>query len=128
MKKIVIAIFVVFVILVALYLYLFQGHRKISTETAQYTVSSQILNNEFKINAAEANKKYLDKTIQLSGKLTFYDAKAKNLIIDNNVFATFLTNGKTAPKIGSIINVKGRFVGYDDLLEQYKIDQITIVE
>ncbi|MBC7494949.1 MAG: hypothetical protein H7221_08070 [Flavobacterium sp.] len=128
MRKIVKAIIVVFGILVALYLYLFQGHREISTETAQYAVSAQILNDEFKISAAKANKKYLDKTIQLSGKLTFYDAKAKNLIIDNNVFATFLINDKTAPKMGSTINIKGRFIGYDDLLEQYKIDQITIVE
>lgn len=128
MKKIVIAIIVVFGILIAVYLYLFQNHREISTETAQFIVSSKIFNNEFKINNVEANKKYLDKTIQLSGQLTFYDAKAKNLIIDNNVFATFLTNDKTTPKIGSIIKIKGRFVGYDDLLEQYKMDQITIIE
>jgi hypothetical protein len=128
MKKIGIILVVVFMILVAGYLYLFQGHREISTEKAKFKIDVVFLKNEFTTDAIKANKKYLDKTIQISGKVTSYDANAKTIVLDDIIFATFLTNNKNDVKIGNTLTIKGRFVGYDDLLEQYKLDQITIVE
>ena len=80
MKKIGIILVVIFVILIAGYLYLFQGHREISTEKAKFKIDVAFLKNEFTADANKANKKYLDKTIQISGKVTSYDANAKTIV------------------------------------------------
>jgi hypothetical protein len=35
---------------------------------------------------------------------------------------------KAAIKAGDAIKIKGRFVGYDDLLEELKMDQVSILK
>ena len=60
-------------------------------------------------------------------RMTSIDFKTKSMVIDEKLFATF---ADTIPKnlnVNSAIKVKGRFVGFDGLLEEMKIDQCVII-
>ena len=73
---------------------------------------------------AEYIKKYLDKTIQVSGKISGID---KNLVILDSYITTQISPIKKDLSIGNEIVVKGRVIGYDELLEELKLDQCTII-
>ena len=73
-------------------------------------------------------QKYKDKTIQISGKITSIDAENKAIVIDEKLYATFLNILSNDVKVGNQIAIKGRFLGYDDLVEEFKIDQTTVIE
>ena len=126
-KKVFILLFVIISASVAFYLYAYKSHRNIADETSEYIISVENFEKEFAENDSLANLKYLDKTVEIKGKITAIEPENKALIIDEKVFASFNDFFPNDLKTGKVLTVKGRFVGYDDLLEQYKIDQITII-
>ena len=126
-KKVIILLFVILAVSVAFYFYVYKEHRNIADETSEYVISVENFEKEFAENDSLANFKYLDKTVEIKGKITAIEPENKALIIDEKVFATFNDVFPNDLTIGKVLTVKGRFVGYDDLLEQYKIDQITII-
>ena len=126
-KKVIILLFVILAVSVAFYFYVYKEHRNIADETSEYVISVKNFEKEFAENDSLANLKYLDKTVEIKGKITTIEPENKALIIDEKVFATFNDVFPNDLTIGKVLTVKGRFVGYDDLLEQYKIDQITII-
>ncbi|WNH07871.1 hypothetical protein [Thalassobellus suaedae] len=71
-------------------------------------------------------KKYLNKTIEINGSIT--EKNSDNLTIDDRVFCQLLNNTQNIPENNSPIIVKGRVIGYDDLLELVKLDQCTILK
>ena len=110
------------------YLYAYKNHRNIATETADFSITVSNLQKEFTASDSVATQKYQDKAIQISGKLTSIDVENKAIVVDEKVYANFL---KTIPDnltVGKLIIIKGRFLGYDDLVEEFKIDQTVIVE
>lgn len=126
-KKILIGILISVVIALVFYGYIYQSHRDISTEAATYSISIPELEKEFIANDSLALVKYQDQTIELTAQITAVDIENKAIILDNKVFATFeeslpenIISGKTA-------TIKGRFLGYDDLLEEFKLDQSSII-
>lgn len=129
MKKIVLIITVLIVaIAVGLYFYMYQNHRDIATEEASFSLTVAGLEAEFIANDAQANQKYLDKTIEVKGKITSVDAAEKAIVVDEKMFATYETPPTKTPVVGQEVIVKGRFIGYDDLLGEFKLDQITLSE
>ncbi len=107
------------------YNYIYQDHRDIEKETSKFTVTSKALIEEFKTNPTLAEMKYLNKTIEVSGNIT--EITLKDITLDAYVFSSFDTNMNTdALKINKTIKIKGRCIGYDDLLEQVKLDQCSI--
>lgn len=125
-KKILILLFFVIVVFVIIYFYVYKQHRNITDEVSEYKVTVESFEREFNNNDSLANVKYLDKTIQINGNITSLEEDNKSIIIDEKVYATFSENFPEGLTIGKEVYVKGRFVGYDDLLEQFKLDQITI--
>lgn len=126
-KKILIGILISVVIALVFYGYIYQSHRDISTEAATYSISIPELEKEFIANDSLALVKYQDQTIELTAQITAVDIENKAIILDNKVFATFqeslpenIISGKTA-------TIKGRFLGYDDLLEEFKLDQSSVI-
>jgi len=107
------------------YNYLYQDHRDIQTEKSIYKVSSQSLIEEFQINSDDSESKYLDKTITVSGSVSQIDAHS--IVIDNVVFCQFEDKPNVNLKESKSITIKGRFLGYDDLLEEIKLDQCHII-
>ncbi len=110
------------------YNYIYKSHRDISSEEASFTLTIETLANDFKANEVEANTKYLDKTITIKGRITEIDTASNAVIIDKNLFAGFQEKISNDLKVGDDIAIKGRFIGYDELLEEYKIDQATIIK
>ncbi len=93
-------------------------HRDVTKEQG-VQLSAQRLFDEFKANEAEANKKYLDKAIQMTGEIVEVSANQ-----DGNIVVNFKTNDplfvinctfKTNPgqlKAGETITFKGICTGY----------------
>lgn len=108
--------------LVAGYFYLYQGHRDISKEKALFQISSENLVNEFRQDAASANARYLNQTIEVNGRIS--EVTDSTLILEPGVFCTFsqkLENGLKEKEV----TIKGRCIGFDDLFEEVKFDQCT---
>lgn len=99
------------------------GKRDIQTEKAAFIVSSSAISEEFVSSVELANKKYLEKTVEVSGKVT--DVENQNVIIDNSINCSF-SQSVNLPEKGQTVIVKGRVVGFDDLLEELKLDQCIL--
>ena len=108
------------------YKYVYQEHRDIKTEKAEFVVNSTALANEFSTNSNDSEKKYLNKTIEITGFIS--EISGKTITLNHMIFCQFNTEIKTTLKIDQTIKIKGRFIGFDDLLELVKIDQSTIIE
>ena len=108
------------------YKYIYQDHRDIQKEQAEFVVFSTSITKEFLQNSMEAEKKYLNKTIEISGVIT--EITENDITLNNNVFCQFSSKITTLFTTKDSITIKGRCIGYDDLLELVKIDQSTIIE
>lgn len=107
------------------YNYMYKNHRNISAEKAEFVIEASDFIKEYNTDIETSITKYLDKTIQLKGEVTEVDVESFTL---NNViicYADSITLKKVKPN--SVINVKGRSIGYDELLEYVKLDQVTII-
>lgn len=127
-KKLLYLFLIIAVAAVSLYLYIYKDHRNIATETADFSITVSSLKQEFVANDSIATAKYQDKTIQIAGMLTNIDAENKSITVDEKLFATFTQNLPKELSVNKPIKIKGRFLGYDDLLEEFKMDQTAIVE
>lgn len=126
-KKILFGIALILGIGIAIYCYTYKEHRDIGTETANYKVTIAGLEREFRTNDSLATTKYLDKTIELISKISAIDVANKGALLDKKIFATFSDGLPQEIVIGKTLKIKGRFLGYDELLEEFKIDQCTII-
>jgi hypothetical protein len=127
-KKISIGLVVVIVLIFGAYNYIYQDHRNISSEEANYSVSVASLINELHVNDSLTLKKYRDKTIELSGKITTIDESTNSIVVDEKMNAVLTDSIPKYIKINQCIKIKGRFIDYDDLLEEFKMDQVSILK
>ncbi|MDA9056360.1 OB-fold putative lipoprotein [Flavobacteriaceae bacterium] len=107
------------------YNYMYPDHRSISEETVRYTLEAESLFNEFTEDSQQAELKYLDQTIIVSGIVT--SINSKSVTISNKIYGQFETLNSDL-KVNDPIAVKGRCIGYDDLLEEIKLDQCSIIK
>lgn len=129
MKKIILILLSIFFITaIGLYFYTYQNHRNISTEKAAFTLTLSKLQSEFAKNDSLFNAKYADKTIEIYGKVTSVDLQNQSLMLDDKIVIGFENPISIAIKISDTTHIKGRYVGYDDLLDEFKIDQAIIVK
>ncbi len=120
-------IFILFIVIVSLvlgYNYIYKAGRNIAKEEPLFKTNSVTLKKEFTKNQDSIIKKYLDKTIQVSGRLT---AISKNNIVMDNFIAAELIDKSLLITKGDMLIIKGRVIGYDDLLGEFKLDQGTII-
>ena len=126
-KKTTYLIFTIVIILSGYFCYHYMitsGERNIGSEKSAFVVSSLTIFNEFSENSVLATSKYLNKAVEISGKIT---SISPNLIIlDEKISCQFQSEQKEV--VGSQIVIKGRVTGYDDLLEELKIDQCVILK
>jgi hypothetical protein len=123
--KIIGALFVVALIIgFSIFNYVFHGGaRDLATEEAAFTVTSKSISAEFAVNVPTATKKYSDKAIAVSGIVT---AVTDSIVtIDNTIICNFKTPDTTI-KNHQAITIKGRLVGFDDLMGELKLDQCSI--
>lgn len=125
-KKIIISVLLIIILgVVGAYFYLYQGHRNIKDESSFAQVTSKNLVNEFTTSTEQANAKYLNKTIEVSGKVT--DVTDSTLTLDGAVFCALQSKAESS-LINQNIFIKGRCIGFDELFGEVKLDQSTILE
>jgi hypothetical protein len=100
------------------------GARDLSSEETAYTVTSTAINNEFTNDLENSNKKYLEKPVAISGTITKLE---NSLVILDHTIICALKTPNSIIKNNQPIVVKGRVVGYDDLLGELKLDQCFII-
>ena len=125
-KKAIIVILLIAVLGFLGYSYIYKSHRDFASENPVAINSVYELMEDFKKDESSANKKYLDKVIQIKGKVTQVDAVQNTITIDEKLFSSFQKEDFKEVKLNDAILVKGRFIGYDELLEECKMDNCTI--
>ena len=125
MRKWVIILILILILAFAGYKYLYQDHRDINKEHPEFTVTSTSMHDDFLINSILSEKKYLDKTIVVSGIIS--EINKNDVTLDDKVFCQFTNIQNQSLKINDNTKIKGRFIGYDDLLEQVKLDQCFVL-
>ncbi|SDJ81373.1 tRNA_anti-like [Flavobacterium noncentrifugens] len=100
------------------------GSRDVNTEEPAYTLNAVDLIADFNKNAEDASKKYLNKTIEVSGTISASDGI--DLTLNQNIICNM--QQKNALKNGVQANIKGRLLGFDDLMGEIKLDQCCIIK
>lgn len=126
MRKWAIILILILILAFVGYNYLYQDHRDINKEQPEYIVSSTSINDEFLKNSVSSEKKYQDKTIIVSGIIS--ELNQNSVTLDSKVFCQFSKILNRSVKINTKIKIKGRFIGYDDLIEQVRLDQCFIID
>lgn len=100
------------------------GAREVQKEKSKFILTAVAINTEFVRDSKFATIKYLNKAIEVSGRVT---QVSKNLLmIDGKVSCQFEISPNVA--VNSQVILKGRLTGYDDLLEEVKLDQCLIIK
>lgn len=112
---------VIIIAVVIVYQYSMQPPKQIEDKKVDYTGTSAELLSKVQENAAE----WQDKVVVITGNISSVDEKG--CILSSSIFCQF----KDATKLTSLsaeqeITLKGRVIGYDDLLEELKLDQCII--
>ena len=123
-KILIIALLAITIIAYFGYNYIYQDHRNISKEDADYTINASEFITEFVSDSEIAQTKYLNKTIVINGNITAQTNKS--ITLNNIIFCSLLEINKISKD--SVVTMKGRFIGYDDLLEEIKLDQCSLTK
>lgn len=112
---------VIAIIVFAVYKYSMLPPTQIEDKKVDFTGTSQELLSKVQENAAE----WQDKVVIISGKITSLDDKG--FILSSSIYCQL----KESSKVSTLnpekeVSLKGRVIGYDDLLEELKLDQCII--
>nr|WP_299343231.1 hypothetical protein [Allomuricauda sp.] len=108
--------------------YMFKPHRNIAGERAIASISATELHDTF-VNSNGSSVSLANKTIEVNGSITEIE-QLRTVYIDNKVQVDFDTQKQAGVVFvnGSNIKIKGRCIGFDDLLEIVKIDQAVLIK
>ncbi len=114
--------------IVVLYFYVYQSHRDIDAEKVAFETSVSELSQRFINNPDSSTVTYADQTISIYGNVTALDLKQNTITLDNKLIATTSKEEINRAKTGELVKLKGRFIGYDELFNELRMDQCTIEE
>lgn len=128
MKKtnwIILILILIGILAIFAYNFVYQEHRNIESEATAFSLDANAFVSAFQENATLAESKYLNQTVLISGVIS--EINTSNLTLNNSVFCSFSSeNNLKEIKPNTKISIKGRCIGYDELLEQVKLDQCTV--
>ena len=130
MKKIGYYLIVILLLLLswAFYSYLYKDHRDVTVEKEDFLVKTMSIYQEFLQDEGKATLKYGDKIIEVSGVITSIDSVEKTITLDEKMLVYWKDEINAKLIKSSTVKVKGRFLGYDNLLEEMKMDQAILME
>ena len=99
-------------------------HRVISEEKAAFLIPADELQYFFANNEQTAVEKYMDHVLEVSGQIT--EVGEQSIVLDKRVQVNFLADSPSTLTEGDMLTIKGRCIGFDELLLQVKIDQATV--
>ena len=120
-------VFLMLLVATTIFIYAYKEHRNISSEKPDYELKAEQLIKEFDSNIEIANQKYVDRTIISYGKITSLDLNNRMIVVDEKIVIEFSISIPKQLKIGDFLKFKGRFVGFDELFQELKIDQATVL-
>ncbi len=122
-KKILLGLLIVLVGAYAVYKYTYKPHKTIDDIELKFSGNAD----DFLIKIKEDGAVFNDAVVQIKGKITSIDGQAINL--SNAIFCQMDSIVSLSElKVGQTIEVKGRMIGYDDLLEETKLDKTIIIK
>ena len=122
-------LFLLFIIgLIIIYVIYNKPHKDFDKLPFETTIKSIDLISFYQDNPNNVNTRFLDKIILVIGTIT--DIEKNIIILDNSIVCTLdpsqiITN---QININNEVSVKGRCIGYDDLLEEVRIDHSFIMK
>ena len=124
--KIVSLIFVVFSIFILLVSkkYIYKKHENISLKNPDFVISSDKLYYDFTNFTDSSNSKYLNKIILIDGNLISLDDR--NILLSPGI-SILLEKNITKINQKEEIKIKGRCLGFDNILMEVRIDKATLV-
>lgn len=112
--------------IIALYFYMYQSHRDIASENVAFTTSVSELSQRFINNPDSSTTIYADQTISIYGNVTALDLKQNSITLDYKLIALVTKEEIGKVKNGDLVKVKGRFIGYDELFGELRMDQCIV--
>ena len=104
------------------YKYIYKPHENIENRKIDYKGKANHFLSKI-TNDGVAN--WLNKTIELNGKITSLDSKG--ILFNNNIYCQFKESSEIKfLQKNQNITIKGIVIGYDDLLEELKLNQCII--
>ena len=116
------------VLLIIVYAVWNKPHKNYSNTKPNITIDSSNFINEFKTNSTLATEKYLNQVILVNGNVT--DRLTKSVVLNNEIVCTLDSSSLKALgliQINNEVSIKGRFVGFDDLFEEIRLDHCFIM-
>lgn len=127
-RKVIVLGLIILVVAIAgvVYNYIFNSaHRNIANEEATITLSAEELFSQFQNDEVLATTNYLDKVLEIKGTITLIETG--EVVLNNQIQVGFNTEFTPELVPEASITIKGRCVGYDELLEMVKVDQAIII-
>lgn len=127
-KTILLAALMLLIISGSIYFYygvLFKEARDIASEKPEISIAATDLIEDYNSDPQKADTHYLNKTIQLKGIVT--KETDSTLVLKSTIFCLFnekLNNNN----LNTEVLVKGKCIGYDELFQEIKLDQCTIIK
>ena len=103
-------------------------HKNYSNTKPNITIDSSNFINQLKTNSTLATEKYLNQVILVNGNVT--DRLTKSVVLNNEIVCTLDSSSLKALgliQINNEVSIKGRFVGFDDLFEEIRLDHCFIM-
>ena len=116
------------VLLMIVYAVWNKPHKNYSNIKPNITIDSSNFINEFKTNSTLATEKYLNQIILVKGNVT--DRLTKSVVLNNGIVCTLDSSSLKALgliQINNDVSIKGRFIGFDDLFEEIRLDHCFIM-
>lgn len=104
---------------------LYKEARNIEHEEATFLLSSSNLIEQYKLDIPKSDAKYLNRTIEIEGKIT--EISSSTITLDGGVFCSF-DKIPTVRKNNTKVRIKGRCIGFDEMFNEVKLDQCIILE
>ena len=123
-KKHLYALIGIIIVTIIAYNYIYKDHRDIKSEEVAFSLTSSELIEKFIIDPKLAEDLFLDKTIEVKGVVTAVGET--DVVLDEKIFCAF--QNTPVVKLNSLLVIKGRCIGFDDLLEEVKLDQCTMIK
>nr|WP_042294398.1 hypothetical protein [Nonlabens ulvanivorans] len=122
-KKLLIGLLLIGFIAIIGYNYLYQDHVDVNQSKAVASFTATELQELFTDQNLQNDQRALDQIIEVEGKVTNVDKNT--ILLDDQVFIELSADIKLYEN--QVIIIKGRCLGYDDLLEEVKIDQAVLM-
>jgi hypothetical protein len=122
-KTLLLGLLIIVIATYSVYKYTYKPHKTIDDIELKFSGNAT----DFLSKIKEDNTVFNDAVVQIKGEITSIDGQAINL--KNAIFCQMDSIVSLSElKVGQKVEVKGRMIGYDDLLEETKLDKTIIIK